>query len=240
MHSTLPADGTAAQQSAELLAGLLPDAGSAGDPSQAAGGLGLGDGGATLGENRTIPKVKTTVFGIEGEGTRFIYVFDRSDSMNGFQGAPLRAAKRELMESIGTLGRSHQFQIVFYNDSPLPFGGLGGRGPKLLFGDEPSKEAASRFVRDISAIGGTRHIEAIQMALAMAPDVIFFLTDADQPAPAARVLEDLQTRAARTGTTIHTIQFGSGPNQHGGGWIQYLAQGTQGQYRYVDASELPR
>ncbi len=240
LSASLPDESVMKSDQQSLLEGLLPSgAGPSGDPSAAAGGLGLGDGGAQIGGNRTIPKVKTTVFGIEGEGTRFLYVFDRSDSMNGYGGLPLSVAKAQLLESIRSLGPTHQFQIIFYNDSPLPFGGLGGRGPALLTGDEQTKLAASRFVRDVSAFGGTRHVDALRMALSMGPDVVFFLTDADYPSPAASELENLHTRAARSGCTIHTIQFGAGPSQGaGGGWIKSLATGTAGRYRYMDVAEL--
>ena len=218
---------------------MLPSGdGPAGDVLSAAGGLGLADGQAEVGANGKIPKVKTTVFGIEGEGTRFVYVFDRSDSMNGFEGLPLRTAKSELLSSITSLGPAHQFQIIFYNDTPLPYGGLSERGPQMLRGDEQSKLEAQRFVRSVGAIGGTQHIDALRMALAMGPDVIFFLTDADFPAPSNRDIESLLSRSARSSTTIHTIQFGSGVNQGGGAWIEHLAEGTLGKYRYVDVSKL--
>ncbi len=228
-----------AAQSADLLAGLLP-AGEANAEEllSGAGTLGLGDGQAELGGDKSIPKIKTTVFGIEGEGTRFVYIFDRSDSMNGFQGKPLAMAKSELTSSLESLGRLHEFQVIFYNDSPLPFGGFGSRAPRLMRGDDLSKQEANRFVRDISAVGGTNHIDALRMALGMNPDVAFFLTDADFPAPSVSDIEDIHVRAARAGATIHTIQFGSGPNQGTGGWIQRLAEGTLGKYRYVDVSKF--
>ncbi len=236
--SSLPGATSQSTATEELLAGLLPEVGdSGGNASQAAGGLGLGNGGAALGGDRSVPKVKTTVFGIEGEGTRFLYVFDRSESMLGYGGAPLRRAKSELLESLGSLGPVHQFQIVFYNDSPLPFGGLGDGGPKLFKGDDRSKEAAMRFVRDVSAAGGTQHVDALRMALNMAPDVLFFLTDADS-SPSLKEIDSLQTRASRAGTTIHGIQFGSGPSRNSGGWIRLLAEGTGGKFRYIDVTEL--
>ncbi|MCR9294884.1 MAG: hypothetical protein NXI32_19365 [bacterium] len=222
----------------QLLSDLLPGtAAVSGDPSDAAGALGLGEGGGALGANREIPKAKTTVFGIEGEGTRFLYVFDRSDSMNGYGGAPLRAAKQELIKSLQSLAPVHQFQIIFYNDSPLPFGGLSGAGPRLLTGETQSKVAAERFVRDVIADGGTRHLDALRMALGIGPDVVFFLTDADSGLPANEI-ENLQLRASRSGATIHAIQFGAGPNQSDGGWIRRLSNGTGGQYRYIDVTQL--
>lgn len=237
---TLPSDAQAgAAQAGDLLSGLLPSGDAAvGELLQGAGTLGLGDGQGELGGDRGIPKVKTTVFGIEGEGTRFLYVFDRSDSMNGFQGKPLSMAKSELIESLKSLGRLHEFQIIFYNDSPLPFGGFSGLAPGLLRADDQSKQNAQRFVRDVLAIGGTRHIDALRMALGMNPDVVFFLTDGDFPAPSAADIDNIHSRASRAGATIHSIQFGAGPNQGSGGWIRELAEGTLGKYRYVDVSQF--
>ncbi|MFN3188950.1 MAG: hypothetical protein ACE361_00385 [Aureliella sp.] len=220
-----------------LISDLVPGSSSAGaDTGSAAGAFGLGDGGGSLGGSGEAPKVKTTVFGIEGEGSRFLYVFDRSDSMNGYGGAPIQSAKSELLKSLESLGPSHQFQIIFYNDSPLPFGGLNS-GTRLLRGDDKDKTAAQRFVRDVAAVGGTQHIDALRMAMRMNPDVIFFLTDADA-APPSQDIERLHSQAARIGATIHTIQFGRGSNQSGGGWIEYLATQSGGKYRYIDVSKL--
>lgn len=236
--NSLPTTTDSVPSSETLLSDLLPGSGAAGgELASAAGGLGLGDGGATLGSGRDVPKLKTTVFGIEGEGTRFLYVFDRSESMLGYGGAPLRSAKAEMLSSIKSLGEVHQFQIIFYNDSPLPFGGMGSQGPKLFKGDQASKDAAARFIRDVPAAGGTRHIDALRMALAMGPDVVFFLTDADS-SPPAREIDDLQTRAIRGGTTIHSIQFGSGAAAAGSNWLKRLADGLGGQYRYIDVTSL--
>ncbi len=212
---SLPSVDNSSAATDALLAGLLPGTGqTASDTAAAAGGLGLGEGGAAIGGDRSIPKVKTKLFGIEGEGTRFVYVFDRSASMLGHGGAPLRSAKAELIESLQSIGPAHQFQIIFYNDSPLPMGGLSGGPPKLFQGDEQSKERGIQFVRNISADGGTEHVAALQMALNLGPDVLFFLTDADS-SPSAREMQRLQDRAARGGTTLHSIQFGSGPSRDG-------------------------
>lgn len=235
-ESALPSESSILDAETDsLLDSLMAGSTSAGgDAAQAAGGLGLGEGASELGKGTGIPKAKTTVFGVEGEGTRFIYVFDRSASMNGQEGRPLRAAKKEIVGSLESISPVHEFQIIFYNENPLPFGGISGRGPTLYRGDAQSKLKAQRFVNDVQAIGGTKHVSALLMALAMAPDVIFFLTDADRPALPQRTIEELQTKASRAGATIHCIQFGTGPRQGGGKWIESLASGTLGAYRYID------
>ena len=72
---------------------------------------------------------RTGVFGVIGEGHKFVYVFDRSGSMDGHGGAPLAAAKAELIASLKDLGQMHQFQIIFYNEQPRIFSPTGVAGP---------------------------------------------------------------------------------------------------------------
>ncbi len=217
---------------------LLPGATDAGvNASNAAGSVGLGDGGGKLGGKSDVPSVKTSIFGIEGEGTRFLYVFDCSESMNGYGKRPLLAAKSELLQSLESLGPVHQFQIIFYNDTPYPFGGLSGP-PKLFTGEKLPKLEAQKFVRNRPASGGTEHCEAMRMAIGMQPDVIFFLTDAET-APGSRDMENLYERANRIGATIHTIQFGTGAGARSGSWLKALANATGGEFRYVDVTQLP-
>lgn len=237
--ASLPGADSAPINSAKVLVGLLPsNDGLRGASGNAAGGLGLGNGGAQLGAGAGIPKVKTKVFGIEGEGRRFVYVFDRSDSMNGYEGRPFAVAKAELKKSLESLNVAHEFQIIFYNDAPLAVGGSDSNSPRLMLGSEPQKKIATDFVRDIQATGGTQHLRALRMALSLNPDVIFFLTDADKPALRQRDIDDLQNRASRSATAIHAIQFGEGPNQSSGNWIEILAIGTSGKYRYINVNQI--
>ncbi len=236
--SGLPSIEEAGAAQAEMLSGLLPDLNMGSGTSGASGDLGLGKGGSGLSTGGQGGTVRAEYFGVQGEGHRFVYVIDRSDSMNGFEGKPFRRAKDELRKSLSSLGPTHQFQVVFYNDTPLPYGGLAGRGPQLLHGDDSSKELASRFVDQIHAIGGTNHVDALRMALAMGPDVLFFLTDGDFPQPPANAIENILTRASRTGTTIHCIQFGEGNRSAGSRWISHLAESSGGKFQYVDVSQF--
>jgi hypothetical protein len=76
------------------------------------------------------------------------------------------------------------------------------------------------------------------MGLSFGPDVLFFMTDADEPRLTDAQLQDLQERALRTQTTIHAIEFRAGPQSGNGGWIRSLAEMTKGTYRYVDVETL--
>ena len=180
---------------------------------------------------------KTYLFGTEGEGTLFVYVFDRSDSMNGFEGRPLAASKAELIRSVRSLKPTSQFQIIFYNTEVTAFNPTPGQTPRLMFADDGTKALAERFVRAIPALGGTEHMQPLQLALRLAPDVIFFLTDAADPQLTARQLDQL--RRMNKGTVIHTIEFGSGPFPGGDNFLRKLARQNDGQHTYVDVTRLP-
>jgi hypothetical protein len=235
--AALPSAQSARDEQEALLSGLMPRMDDTGG-ANAAGDLGLATGKVSLPTGGRAGAVKAELFGVEGEGSRFVYVIDRSDSMNGFQGKPMQRAKAELLQSLDSLGPTHQFQIIFYNDTPSPYGGSSGRGPQLLRGDDRSKQSAARFVKEMIATGGTNHIDALRMAISMAPDVIFFLTDGDLPKPSMSTLDSILTRAARSGSTIHCIHFGEGPRTVRSSWISYLSESSGGNYRYINVFEF--
>ncbi len=177
----------------------------------------------------------TKVFGITGVGTNFVYVFDRSGSMDNFGGRPLLAAKTELLRSLDDLDSVHQFQIIFYNEKPKIFSLVPGR-EELIWGETENKLRATNFVRQIRADGGTEHMGALTKALRMGPDVIFFLTDADQPKLTYGELQRVQR--LNRGATIHAIEFGAGPGLVGDNFLKKLARQNGGQHAYVDVRTL--
>jgi len=207
----------------EPLAGGLPGSEIPG-VANLKGSRGLG-GRGEIGE-----AVETEVFGIKARGTKFVYVFDRSTSMAGYGGAPLRAAKEELIESLSQLSRGQQFQIIFYNQQPEAFHPLGERA-RMFFADERRRNQATRWVERLQASGSTRHLDALMMALGLSPDVIFFLTDAEDPILSAADLQRVERY--NSGATIHAIEFGVGPYA-GNSFLQRLANQSGGQHRYVD------
>lgn len=183
-------------------------------------------------------QARTQVFGAEGTGNKFVYVFDRSASMEGFQGRPMAAAKSQLIASLGDLENVHQFQIVFYNEEPAVFHPDRSRPPSILFASAENKSLASSFVTRMTAIGGTRHVDALKLALGMSPDVIFFLTDAAEPQLTPAELSDIRRRN-RSEATINSIEFGSGPRPRGENFLMRLARQNHGKHVYVDVSTLP-
>ncbi|MEM9826529.1 MAG: hypothetical protein AAF958_08060 [Planctomycetota bacterium] len=213
--------------------GLLGDAASlrGGDTTGLGDGMGLGDG-----TQRDAAASSASLFGVGGSGNRFVYVMDRSDSMNGFGGRPLRAAKRELTRSLRSLSSGQEFTLIFYNDRAKPFAPSGTGG--MLPGEDAMVDLADRYIQGVRAYGGTEHLLALKEALRYGPDVIFFLTDANVPSLSARQLSVLHERAARSGTVIHAVEFGTSDAPEPNTFLKKLAKMNRGQYQYLDVRTL--
>jgi hypothetical protein len=176
---------------------------------------------------------RTSVYGLNGEGFKFVYVFDRSGSMGGSGNRALNAAKAELLRSLADLGETHQFQIIFYNEEPsiMRLGGVAN----LMFANAQNKREAERFVQSITADGATQHEPALTAALRLSPDVVFFLTDADQPELSAAQLDRIK-RLNGGRAVINTIEFGLGPKIRKHNFLDVVAAENGGRSAYVDIS----
>ena len=197
----------------------------------------LGDGTGQSGNSADGEDSSAMVFGVSGSGSHFVYVFDRSDSMNGFGGLPLRSAKAELIRSLKTLTPKQRFQIIFYNDKPKPFQ-VSGMPLQLVAGESDMVSRAENYVNGIRAFGGTKHELALKLALRMSPDVIFFLTDARIPRLSGVKLAEIKRRAEQAGTTIHAIEFGGEPGAPPDSFLRDLASQNGGQYQYINVGTL--
>lgn len=177
-------------------------------------------------------KVTTEVFGVKGTGNRFVYLFDRSYSMEDFGRRPLLAARQELLQSLDSLTVSHQFQIVFYNDRTKVFN-LDGQ-PKMYNANDEVKAEAKRFVESVNGEASTDHFKAVKYALSLRPDVIFMLTDAEGGFTRAELRE--LSRVNRSATVINTIEFGK--RQGNDRSLKRLAEETGGSYLFKNINSL--
>lgn len=180
-------------------------------------------------------KATVSVFGIAGTGTRFVYVFDRSISMSG---APLRAAKQQLIQSLESLDSIHQFQVIFFNHEPQAWDLTGGQN-RIAFATDANKRMAEKFVGSVFATGGTFRHSALKLALRLRPDVVFFLTDTDDPMSGTDLDEAIR-RAQRDSIAVNTIEYGVGEASASGNFLIRLARETGGRYVYVDTQQLGR
>jgi hypothetical protein len=196
-------------------------------PIPAAAGDGLGHGTERGGAGGAA----TSFFQIPATGRSVVYVIDRSASM-GLNGA-WAAARRELQASLDRLGSEVCFQIIAYNRGAEPLR-IGGH-TDLVPATSDHKRQAMLLVEFLRAEGGTDHLAALKRALLLQPDVIFFLTDADDLTP---ILVQSVTQFNHGRTVIHAVELS--PSHHSSGTppLQDLARGNRGMYQRVNPTLL--
>ncbi|MFO0954153.1 MAG: VWA domain-containing protein [Isosphaeraceae bacterium] len=207
--------------------GLLPG------PGTGTGGGGGSGGGVGGGIGRGIGP-GTEFFGAKENARSFAYVIDCSGSMATRNS--LDVAKRELLNSLGQLPPDAQFAVVFYNLNATVFSDPTGRRG-MMSATAANKARVDTQLNQIAPDGGTDHMLALRSALALRPEVIFFLTDADLMTQTD--VNALLTEAA--GSRIQAVEFGRGfelgSNSNP---LRRLANGTGGTYRYIDVMRFPR
>ncbi len=134
------------------------------------------------GDGSSAPSVESglkggPIFPVPAAARSVVYVIDRSGSMG--QRGRLTLARRELEASLHSLPESTQFQIIAYNRQAEPLR-LSGKS-SLVPATPDNIQQAARLLDAMEPEGGTEHLPALQQAIRLRPDVIFFLTDADGP-----------------------------------------------------------
>jgi hypothetical protein len=169
-----------------------------------------------------------TLFSAAARGRSFALVIDRSASM-GDQGlGAIRAAANELTERLKTLDDRQRVQVLAYH------AGVTQMQAAWLPATDPNKQKLVDFLRGLPAFGSTNHTSALLAGLKLRPEVLFLLTDGDDPGMDRSQLRIVREQA-RGRTTIHAIHFGRGPNQAGADhFMRKLAADNGGHYVYVD------
>jgi hypothetical protein len=201
--------------------GRLPsDLGDAGSGGGSGGGKGKGSG------------PRTQFFGTEESAVSFVYLIDCSGSMT--QHHALTVAKRELLSSLDQLPPDAQFSAIFYNDRPEVLLDSAGQ-LALMPATAANKERARQKLATIKADGATDHVKALRSALVLKPEVVFFLTDAEQYRA-----DEVEPILKEVGSArIQAIQFGYGLDSGEGDPLRSLAHLTGGTYRHIDVSKFP-
>ena len=224
-----PADGIATE--------LANSTGNAFDVSEFGGSLGedrtrviTGQGEpAPMGKGPDGPAAQVSLFGSQNaEGHSFVFAIDRSQSMGGKGLNALKAAEDQLHLVLADLRENHSFQILPYNFRPEYFK---PRGMAKAIPENINR--VSEFFSGIIALGGTDHETAVRSALRHKSDVLFLLTDGDEPG-LNRVQLDQIRKIASGRTTIHCIQFGFGELQDDSNWMMKLASENRGTFVYIN------
>jgi hypothetical protein len=169
------------------------------------------------------------LFPLPATAASVVYVLDRSLTMGIDR--KLDFARRELIDSLRRLPPSVRFQVIDYNDSVETLIVDGQRG--LLPAEPAIVERAVSFLSALAAAGATNHFAALRRGLELRPDVLFFLTDADDLKP--EVISVITRRNQHS--VIHTIELTRLRSLRPDGPLAQLARDNHGTYRHVPFSD---
>lgn len=151
-----------------------PGGSHAGNPGGDAAPAGQGTGGSGAGSGGGVAGGRAALLGVPPKAQSVVYLIDRSLSM-GPSGA-LERARQELRVAIETLPPGVAVQVLAYNRTITPLvpspTGLTLRGLVSLSDLFAQLDA-------LTPTGATDHVAAIRRGLALHPDVLFLVTDAD-------------------------------------------------------------
>jgi hypothetical protein len=192
-------------------------------------GGGGGSGGGTGGGIGKGIGPGTEFFGAQDRASSFTYVIDCSGSMSNRNA--LRIAKKELMSSLDRLPPDARFSVVFYNIRAGVFPDAQGHSA-LMPATIENKERLRTRLATVHPDGGTDHVVALKAAIALKPEVIFFLTDAErmEASDAERVRKELGT------IRIQAIEFSDGSVVDTVSPLRDLATSSGGSFRHIDLS----
>lgn len=203
-------------------------------------------GGGGKGDNGVVRAGKG-FFGTGREANSFVFVVDCSSSMiyeDRFQ-----RAVDELRRVITTLKPTQKFFVIFYATESLP---MYDKQPKrtaasirkrsrrrttprkrtttrklrLVKAIDVVKQRTNSWIRRIKPMGGTRPGDSLRMALAMKPEVVYFLTDGEIPP-----YTDAVVREANTGNVrVNTVALGFAGSAQ---LLKRIAEENNGRFRFV-------
>jgi hypothetical protein len=161
-------------------------------------------------------------FGTRARADSVIFIVDMSGSMEGHR---FDRAVEELIHSLKLLQPAQKFFIFFYNGVTYPM--LETRNAKLLPATTGNISKAVKWIKAFHAEGDTAPEDAIERALKLRPQVIYFLTDGEIPNTTRSTAQRFNTEHK---TVIHTIAF---EYEGGAEQLRGIAADSKGKYRFV-------
>jgi hypothetical protein len=198
------------------------------DPQQSpahAGGPSSGEGNPTGGGLGS----RGSLFPMPSTTTSVVYVLDRSVSMG--MDRKLDLARQELLASLRRLPPAARFQIIAYNTyaEPLVING----SMSLLPADPAIIEQAALALERLTATGDTDHAKALRRALMLHPDVVYFVTDADDLTP----MQVTFLTRCNQGSVLNAVELSHRRTMRPDSPLAQLARNCRGAYRCVWAGD---
>jgi hypothetical protein len=176
--------------------------------------LGAGGGGSGKGVG---------FFGTRARADTVVFVVDMSGSMN--DGRRFDRAVDELIRSLNSMVPQQKFFVYFFNAVTFPM--LGQHSAKLTAATPGNRTKVIKWIKTLQPDGDTAPEDALERALKLKPQVIYFLTDGEIPA----TTRDTVARYNREHKiVVHTIAF---VTEEGAEQLRGIAKDNKGKYRFV-------
>lgn len=165
------------------------------------------------------------LFGSTSGANSFVFVLDRSRSMNqphqlSDEATRFQRLQEELIGFINRLEPSQSFFVIFFDEKTTPMPAKG-----MVPATEANKLRYLNWVRNLTPDGRTDPRVAIKMAMKLAPEQIFFLSDGElDPVFQKQILKNPPGKWA-----LNSYSFG----MHGGEFMRVLAEKHGGQYTFI-------
>jgi hypothetical protein len=218
----------------------------------AGGSFGQGPGGWQGGAGSGGAGSGTDYFGTVAYGFRFVYILDKSTSMNqgrsGQAGTSSRfdRARYELLRSVDKLAPYQSFYVILFSTTTRCMFDDESPSPATIPATRENKQRLRQWLEAADVGGGTDPREALVVALSIAPDAIFLLSDGDFNSVSGRKsplfagtpeAEQLVQQIHRGYTPIHTFAYEDPDSKRR---MEALAEITGGEYKYIPPNEQER
>ena len=151
------------------------------DIGDRAGVEGGGDTRAGAGDGKS-----AKFFGTKAQGNKFVYVLDRSGSMdyesaeiNDYRVTRFDVARMELLKSVESLQPHQEFYVVLFSTGMKQMFNEESLLPKSVKATPENKARLKDWLWEDRASGGTDPRDSLKLAFKMKPDAIFMLSDGE-------------------------------------------------------------
>ena len=168
-------------------------------------------------------KQETVFFGTGARADTVVFVVDMSGSM--LDEHRFDRAVAELVRALGGLAPTQKFFVFFFDAVTHPM--LDMRSAQLLPATADNRAKVVKWIKKLKPDNDTAPEDALERALKLQPQVIYFLTDGEIPPTTPDTVKKLNHAHK---TVIHTIAFGT---EEGADMLKAIARDNGGKYRFV-------
>lgn len=180
---------------------------------------------------QTLNSAEISFMDVTDYGHSVVFLVDVSASMAHKN--RLEQAKRALLMSLRQLDETQRFQVLFSNETVSHLHLRQRAKEDTYAATTVNVQLAVQEINSIQVSGATSHFGALQAAINLSPDVIYFVTDSDDPNLSRKELNRLRPRTS-DGPRIHVAIFGGGSETSDKeSSLQTLSRFSGGETRFI-------